>query len=641
MNLLELQTRANLIVEKVNAYEAQLTEKPINETETLAEHKYADLFCLRPVLKLLLGDTVTKKVSRTLSNDVDLPVIASSAPMWNTKFNFFNTTESYQSDQHEFMNSLDIYNNNNLIMLDQKQNLITDRNTRIKQSINYAYSSNIKDALVTESQLANVFAWNTTDKRGIKNNIQTTHRQVPGIVLYYLGNGYDNSYTATVGCNESDKLNSVQYAHPVTYGSWYVNPTITSVGGESTSQLPWLPEEGGSCCRIFIPGCNYTRGKLESPQQIWQPDRNSNQGIKYQGKAIYHELVFKNRRSGCADYNLDFTSGLADIPDNDPQGLATRLALSKQKDYYFNRPWFTELDTENKLNSSKLADELLKPEEYTKTTYTINDQLITPVLSLGSSYLFDQDTGIISCDTSLSGNSGFYIRSPQINDGSLHNPTTQFTFMVDMNDFTTSISYIGNMYTGNRSMSIKLALIDPTKKNPRIYIEDTDWSSGYGVDFEVDYVVFDCIAREVNGNWATTYKIFYIKDSKLISTKTTSEASYSYASIAPIGQLRVEFAVVDKSIKFHLAPIKLYDDYGNEDHMIGYNAPGEHSYINNGEMICQVVINAATGATKTTFRQNLLNSTTTTITSLATDEDFYNNYKLDWNTYAQVYNLPR
>ena len=189
MNLLELQTRANLIVEKVNTYEAQLSETSINETETLAEHKYADLFCLRPVLKLLLGDTVAKKISRTLSNDVDLPVIASSAPMWNTKFNFFNTAESYQSDQHEFMNSLDVYNNNNLIMLDQKQSTLTLRENRVRQGINYAYSSNIKDALVTESQLANVFAWNTTDKRGIKNNIQIAHRKVPGIVLYYLGNG--------------------------------------------------------------------------------------------------------------------------------------------------------------------------------------------------------------------------------------------------------------------------------------------------------------------------------------------------------------------------------------------------------------------------------------------------------------------
>lgn len=618
MNLLELQTRANLIVEKVNAYEAQLSETSINETETLAEHKYADLFCLRPVLKLLLGDTVTKKISRTLSNDIDLPVIASSAPMWNTKFNFFNTTESYQSDQHEFMNSLDIYNNNNLIMLDQKQNLITDRNTRIKQGINYAYSSNIKDALVTESQLANVFAWNTTDKRGIKNNIQTTHRQVPGIVLYYLGNGYDNSYTATIGCNESDELNSVQYAHPVTYGSWYVNPTITSVGGESTSQLPWLKEEGGSCCRIFIPGCNYTRGKLESPQQIWQPDRNSNQGIKYQGKAIYHELVFKNRRSGCTDYNLDFTSGLAGIPDNDPQGLATRLALSKQKDYYFNRPWFNELDTENKLNSSKLADELLKPEEYIENYYSVNNQIIIPVLTSGSSYLFDQDTGIISCDTSLSGNSGFHIKSPELTSAAT--TTSDFcaySFTLNMSDFTTSIKTVGFNYTGNRSQKISIALINSINKNPRIYIEDCDWSSGYGIDEATDKVTFVVSCY----NDKTKYNIYYIKDSQIFKSLSTT-SNYAHASSESLAYFRCEYANTAKTTTFDFSRSSLE-----------FTAADGTTKLKNGELVS--VINGVTTVRDEVQQHN------ETKQLLATDGDFYNNYKLDWNTYAQVYNLPR
>lgn len=618
MNLLELQTRANLIVEKVNAYEAQLSETSINETETLAEHKYADLFCLRPVLKLLLGDTVTKKISRTLSNDIDLPVIASSAPMWNTKFNFFNTTESYQSDQHEFMNSLDIYNNNNLIMLDQKQNLITDRNTRIKQGINYAYSSNIKDALVTESQLANVFAWNTTDKRGIKNNIQTTHRQVPGIVLYYLGNGYDNSYTATIGCNESDELNSVQYAHPVTYGSWYVNPTITSVGGESTSQLPWLKEEGGSCCRIFIPGCNYTRGKLESPQQIWQPDRNSNQGIKYQGKAIYHELVFKNRRSGCTDYNLDFTSGLAGIPDNDPQGLATRLALSKQKDYYFNRPWFNELDTENKLNSSKLADELLKPEEYIENYYSVNNQIIIPVLTSGSSYLFDQDTGIISCDTSLSGNSGFHIKSPELTSAAT--TTSDFctySFTLNMSDFTTSIKTVGYNYTGNRSQKISIALINSINKNPRIYIEDCNWSSGYGIDEATDKVTFVVSCY----NDKTKYNIYYIKDSQIFKSLSTT-SNYAHASSKSLAYFKCEYASTAKTTTFDFSRSSLE-----------FTAADGTTKLKNGELVS--VINGVTTVRDEVQQHN------ETKQLLATDGDFYNNYKLDWNTYAQVYNLPR
>lgn len=620
MNLLELQTRANLIVEKVNAYEAKLSETSINETEVLAEHKYADLFCLRPVLKLLLGDTVDKKVSRTLSNDVDLPVVASSAPMWNTKFNFFNTAESYQSDQHEFMNSLDVYNNNNLIMLDQKQSTLTSREDRIRQGINYAYSSNIKDALVTESQLANVFAWNTTDKRGIANNIQTTHRQVPGIVLYYLGNGYDNSYTATIGCNESDELNSVQYSHPVTYGSWYANVPVTGTGyvEESTSQLPWLPEEGGSCCRIFIPGCNYTRGKLESPQQIWQPDRNSNQGIKYQGKAIYHELVFKNRRSGCVDYNLDFTSGIADIPDNDPQGLATRLALSKQKDYYFNRPWFNELDTENKLNSSKLADELLKPEEYTENYYSVNDQIITPVLTSGSSYLFNQDTGIISCDTSLSGNSGFYIKSPELTSAAT--TTSDFcayTFTLNMSDFTTSNKTVGYNYTGNRNQRITIALYDATKKSPRIYIEDSSWSSGYAITEATDKVTFvvSCYKDK------TVYNIYYIKDNQIFKSLSTT-SNYSHALSEHLAYFTCTYANVAKTTTF---------DFSRSD--LEFTAADGITKIKNGELVS--VINGVT----TVQNEVILHNETKQL--LATDEEFYNNYKLDWNTYAQTYNLPR
>lgn len=620
MNLLELQTRANLIVEKVNAYEAALSETSIVESEALAEHKYADLFCLRPVLKLLLGDTVDKKISRTLSNDVDLPVVASSAPMWNTKFNFFNTMESYSSDQHEFMNSLDVYNNNNLIMLDQKQSLLTDHETRIKQGINYAYSSNIKDALVTESQLANVFLWNTTDKRDIANNIQTTHRQVPGIVLYYLGNGYDNNYTATIGCNESDELNSIQYSHPVTYGSWYANVPVTGTGyvEESTSQLPWLKEEGGSCCRIFMPGCNYTRGKLESPQQIWQPGRDSENGIYYQGKAIYHELVFKNRRSGCTDYSLDFTSGLADIPDNDPQGLATRLALSKQKDYYFNRPWFNELDTENKLNSSKLADELVKPEEYAENYYSVNDQIITPVQTSGSSYLFNQDTGIISCDTSLSGNSGFYIKSPELTSAAT--ATSDFctySFTLNMNDFTTSIRTIGYNDTGNRTQAIKVALINSTNKNPRIYIEDTDWSSGYGIDEATDKVTF--IVSCYNNK--TIYNIYYIKDNQIFKSLSTT-SSYAHASSLSLAYFRVEYANVAKTTTF---------DFSRSD--LEFTAADGTTKLKNGELAS--VINGVT-----TIRDEVqLHNETKQL--LATDEEFYNNYKLDWDTYAQVYNLPR
>lgn len=634
MNLLELQTRANLVVEKVNAYEAKLSETSINETEVLAEHKYADLFCLRPVLKLLLGDTVDKKVSRTLSNDVDLPVIASSAPMWNTKFNFFNTAESYQSDHHEFMNSLDVYNNNNLIMLDQKQSTLTSREDRIRQGINYAYSSNIKDALVTESQLANVFAWNTTDKRGIANNIQTTHRQVPGIVLYYLGNGYDNSYTATIGCNESDELNSVQYSHPVTYGSWYANVPVTGTGyvEESTSQLPWLPEEGGSCCRIFIPGCNYTRGKLESPQQIWQPDRNSNQGIKYQGKAIYHELVFKNRRSGCTDYNLDFTSGVADIPDNDPQGLATRLALSKQKDYYFNRPWFNELDTENKLNSSKLADAIEENSLNKYQTYALDTKNWT--IPTARQNDFDPNTGTFYVagygeteNDSIKCVSNITLTNYDYESTSPHTNYATLCFWIDPTTVRES---------NNDSHAIFCQVNTNSRAGLVIYKELTGgvtfgFSSGTSGTFSAEAwnkTKYCLCVVSTYGRRILARLTCYDENKQYIDAQTrAADETYNYNSKA----LTCTFGSANYYGIYHSPKLKIgITDLGIPLAIVDSGIPFTGKPGDLHEVILTDNLDSYTSTVITTDHSDVL-----------TDEGFYNNYKLDWNTYAQTYNLPR
>lgn len=460
MNLFELQQRANILVQKVNEYEASLVGTEIDETDTLNQHKYADLYSLRPVLKLLFGTTVDEKLNRTLDNDLPLHVFASSAPAWNSTFNLlsynpgpepvnpnpdymkmhydlelgegdivsfktvgiskylintnssygfnarpfpetvqpitFNSTSckiytnnsylnlsippssittgtevqlelkytitgksklkldvtlvikypsgetytttgtranvgstltyveaytdtsyswnlpaftyssssvevlkksmsvGYKSDQHEFMNSLDIHNQYNMLQLDVKQNTVTDRDTRIKQGINYSYSTNIADALVTESQIANIFKWNTTNNEAIPNNTITINRQVPGIVCYYLGNNYNSAYTATIPY-ATNNINSVNYSTPAYYGAYYRNDNVNS------SQVGIM--SGAEACRIFMPGMNYTRGILISPQQIWQPDKkvgsdNIDKGYNWQGQAIYHELVFKNRREG-------------------------------------------------------------------------------------------------------------------------------------------------------------------------------------------------------------------------------------------------------------------------------------------------------------------------------------------------------
>ena len=288
---------------------------------------------------------------------------------------------SFNSDRHEFMNNVDMHNSANMLQLDVQQNTLTDRDTRIRQGINYTYSSNIQDALVTECQVANLFKWNTTTNTDTKNNIQTITRQVPGIVCYYLGNGYTGAYTATIPYNDRlDTINAVNYSTPPYYGAYYRKDDI------SQSQVGLYP--GASACRIFMPGCNYTRGKLESPQQIWQPDRrvgesNTGYGFNWQGNALYHELVFKNRRSGTQERSLDFIPTLDNISDNDPQGLATRVALAQQKKYYRNRPWFTELDNLENANTAKLADFIID-NAVNQPTYADKYEIAPVLITVGS-----------------------------------------------------------------------------------------------------------------------------------------------------------------------------------------------------------------------------------------------------------------
>lgn len=539
---------------------------------------------------------------------------------------------NFTSDQHEFMNSIDNYNNNNLITLDQKQSTITSREDRISQGINYAHSASIKDALVTESQLANVFAWNTTDKRNIKNNIQTTHRQVPGIVLYYLGNGYDNSYTATIGCNESDELNSVQYAHPVSYGSWYVNPTITSFGGVSTSQLPWLPEEGGSCCRIFIPGCNYTRGKLESPQQIWQPGRNSDEGIKYQGKAIYHELVFKNRRSGCTDYNLDFDSGLTSIPDNDPQGLATRVALAKQKEFYFNRPWFNELDRENKFDTSALADAIEEDSLNKYQAYALDTKNWT--IPTARQNDFDPNTGIITCkgyggtsndSFKVVSNISFTNNDPDGTDNRTN--SASFCFSID----PTTI-HKGSIETGGYA---RFCLVNSTSTgfyvnyyNGKITLGCTNGNSGEANVTDINNVKYILCTLSSYGTRIWGVLKCYDKDKQYIAQAyCIGEGTSNYNSHG----LTVDFGYYDSSSVYRTTPLK-----------IGIKPLG----ITFGDVSLGVNFNGDAGDLYEVQTYNNLDKVSSTVTTtdhtdIQTDEEFYKNYRLNWDTYAKTYNQPR
>ena len=186
-----------------------------------------------------------------------------------------------------------------------------------------------------------------------------------------------------------------------------------------------------------------------------------------------------------------------------------------------------------------------------------------------------------------------------------------------MNDFTTSIRTVGYNYTGNRSQQISVSLINATTKNPRIYIEDCDWSSGYGIDEATDKVTFVVSCY----NDKTKYNIYYIKDNQIFKSLSTT-SNYSHAASESLAYFKCEYATTVKTTTF---------DFSRSD--LEFTAADGTTKLKNGELVS--VIN---GVTTIRDEVTLYNETKQL---LATDEEFYNDYKLNWNTYAQVYNLPR
>ena len=485
------------------------------------------------------------------------------------------------------MNSIDLYNKHNMITLDQKQALVADRDTRIKQGINYSISSNIQDALVTESQVANVFDWNTTTDEDLLNNTQTTFRQVPGIVLYYLGNGYDNTFSANVGCNDSKYLNSITFNKPCSYGVMYMDGSndTTHLYEEHRFELRNSQRnthkgggtggnDSGAVCRIFMPGCTYTRGKLESPQQIWQPIRGSEvetdgnrywttNGINYQGKAIYHELVFKSRRKGTSALELDFVPGLEEIPDNDPQGFATRLALAKQKDYYINRAWFNELDVENKFDSSLLADRI---EEYEITTTNINSSIVNLV---GNPTIDDK------CNVSNFSASNYVT-------------VTRGSKIPDKTTWTLSFTTPSNVKDGTQYIANGIASSLFINPNGDIRFYTTSGNTVTAVEPNTKYKLKIVVSEN---------KVeFFVNDS--------TTAAYTYTGTY----------TTDATVK------------------LGFNNDSTPQYFKGIIHLdeCSVL-----------DTEKVVTNFTSKDTHKLTDSEFYNKYKLDYNTYADVFNQSK
>ena len=364
MNNFELQTRANLIVDKVNEYEASLVGVEIDEQDILNQHIYADLFCLRAVIKLIFAKDMETRLSRTVANDKTLSLYTSFPLQDSMTFDFFTAETTREYLPSYLYQNVDMYNAYRMYTTELPANTEYSDDVLTQQGIKYAMSASIKDALVTECQLANVFKWNTADDDEMYTwempNDFALNRQVPGVVLYYLGPDYSGTYTATVPFNSTRYFHGVNDTTPPLYGAYYDSTNIdkSQVGLDMTA----------SSLRMFMPGTTYFNKGTINPSQIYQPyvlvgDTNTGYGYNQQGYAIYHELVFKQRRAGCKDAGVDFIPALEEYPDNDPQGLASRLALAQTKDYYYHRPFFNSLNEYYSTDGNKqalLADKIVE-----------------------------------------------------------------------------------------------------------------------------------------------------------------------------------------------------------------------------------------------------------------------------------------
>lgn len=653
MDLLELQKRANILVEKVNTYEASLTEENINEEEVLAQQKFADIYSMRPILKLLFGDSLESKMDRTLNNNKSLPVYASSAPMWNTKFDLLDSTVAVTKDKHEFMNNIDMINNHNMIQLDATQNSLSynnstfsDREIRIRQGINFSYSSNIRDAVATESQLANVFKWHTENNNEIKNNTVTIYRQVPGIVVYYVGSGgYDWKYTPTISHSTGSTLNEVTFNYPFFNGAAYLQTPIwdqpTNHTAIESQDIALRNSFTGTPSRqlalkMFIPGTHYTLGKLESPQQIYIPHVEPPQYVShstvdvniskynYQAQAVYHELVFKNRRKGASENGFDFIPTLESVADNDPQGLATRISLAKNKKYYINRPFFNELEPESEFDTSKLADSIIENSRHIENYYTLNS-----VVTNTNESAFNKQTGVM---TGVFNQTTQFIKPTHVttsgNDVDSTNPPTKYIMLsfiirADWSSLPTSISPTSSNiifnFKGNSSGTYNAVAYKYSDTQTRFCWATTAGSCIVDTADLTDDIYEIILTPETFGT-RVNCSIWRLN-------KQTKEVTYLNSFYQGVSSSNYEINITLFNSNF---------EYDFKPRGIDYQFP-----MNVGPRDCQGDI----GTLHEFDSSNNINIYTPlldvhNIDREMTDSEFYNEYKLDYETYAKAFDQP-
>lgn len=611
MNLFELQTRANALVAKVNAYEDTIEDMTLDENEIIDQHLYADIFCLRTVMHRLFATTPADRASTSLSTtDIDWSLVTQTAvgknEIWKLNDNTYRGQGAPSDYTSQITTNNDMMSHYNMVVGEPAypyaKYLLSSTSAEIKSKLVSGncfnvYGAHISDALITESQTSNIFRWNTTPEDDITNisAISNIPQQVPGIVTYYLGSGYDGEYSATIPYNTNKSTVAVNYNTPAIYGAFYKDAN----GPEDVvSQQP--KNRGAEGLRMFMPGTTFFNGGAISPIDIYQPfpRYDTTTGYNYQGKALYHELVFKRRRAGCSAANVDFLPFKqfeAGANDNDPQGLAMRLALAQQKPYYYNRPWFTELDelyTTEGTKQAALADKIIEDSQQEITSYDYSafikngDAVIDTTTGEVTGFSIDANDCIARVNTLEPGEvtsfSGTFRFSVEDVGSSYSTQVLSFKKVIAPIDISWELEY------SQYSDKVVLRMKDADGGKISLLV---DWTSGLGVK-DV------CVKYNYDG---TTYT--YQKS-------TDGGNSWSEATVI----------TPSNSNKPVVPTYGLYIGSSNGyTSLLSFNLK-DFEFTVNGQSLAPVV--------------------STTIETM-TDNEFYSNYQLSYDTYAEALEEPQ
>ena len=390
MNLYELQERANKLVALVNEFESNIPDEERDENELIAQHKFADIYCLRAVMQYILGNDETRQNNQTLNNQITsdyLGYVASVFGVDGGRYDFSSGIRKYNFLKYSWTNYTFTKNCSDLIpcnfLYADKYNLaIPSVQQHSKQARIFGYSDyNIglknmtspitQDALITEAQVTNLV--------NINNNIPSkNNEEVLGSLTSKVLNNtirFFNYTTQPGGIYHIFSTNESYYPFPTVhlFGISEINSAGPISGNKSIEEAQRynIKTHGTSFAQqlsYYVTSNTRYRYTYASKVYYYQAEpyiiyyyENNEPYYSVPNKpgCCYFELVFKRRREGCKENNLDFVPAVDTSFDNDPQGLATRLALAQCKPYYYKRPWFNELNvyyTDNGEIQTKLAD---------------------------------------------------------------------------------------------------------------------------------------------------------------------------------------------------------------------------------------------------------------------------------------------